>query len=106
MKKVEQKVSGPAKEKTLPKHAESLKLIRVAKGHLEGIEKMINEDRYCIDISKQLLAVISILKKANLQVLKKHMETCILNSKGEEDLKEKVKELEAILEYVMKGSRE
>ncbi|PIW11087.1 MAG: CsoR family transcriptional regulator, partial [Caldiserica bacterium CG17_big_fil_post_rev_8_21_14_2_50_35_7] len=81
-------------------------LIRIAKGHLGGIEKMINEDRYCIDISKQLLAVISILKKANLQVLKKHMETCVLNSKGEEGLKEKVKELEAILEYVMKGSRE
>jgi len=90
----------------VPKHSESLKLIRIAKGHLGGIEKMINEDRYCIDISKQLLAVISILKKANLQVLKKHMETCVLNSKGEEGLKEKVKELEAILEYVMKGSRE
>ena len=90
----------------VPKHSESLKLIRIAKGHLEGIEKMINEDRYCIDISRQLLAVISILKKANLQVLKKHMETCVLNSKGEEGLKEKVKELEAILEYVMKGSRE
>jgi DNA-binding FrmR family transcriptional regulator len=86
------------------KHSESLKLIRIAKGHLEGIEKMINEDRYCIDISKQLLAVISILKKANLQVLKKHMETCVINSKGTESLKEKLEELEAILEYVMKGS--
>ena len=88
----------------VPKHSESLKLIRIAKGHLGGIEKMINEDRYCIDISKQLLAVISILKKANLQVLKKHMETCVINSKGTENLKEKLGELEAILEYVMKGS--
>ncbi len=89
-----------------PKHSESLKLIYTAKGHLEGIEKMINEDRYCIDISKQLLAVISILKKVNLQVLKKHMETCVINSKGKENLKEKLEELEDILEYVMKGSRE
>jgi DNA-binding FrmR family transcriptional regulator len=88
----------------VPKHSESLKLIQTAKGHLEGIEKMINEDRYCIDISKQLLAVISILRKANSQVLKKHMETCVINSKGTENLKEKLGELEAILEYVMKGS--
>jgi DNA-binding FrmR family transcriptional regulator len=88
----------------IPKHAESLKLIHTAKGHLEGIEKMINEDRYCIEISKQLLAVISILRKANSQILKKHMETCVISSEDTKSLKEKMEELEAILDYVTKGS--
>lgn len=92
------------KEKKIPKHKDALNLLLIAEGHLRGIEKMINEDRYCIDISRQILAVISILKKANSQVLKKHMETCVVNSKGTDDLKEKLDELEAILEYAMKGS--
>lgn len=87
-----------------PKHAESLKLIHTAKGHIEGIERMINEDRYCIDISRQLLAVISTLRKANSQILKKHMETCVISSKSTKGLKEKMKELESILDYVIKGS--
>jgi DNA-binding FrmR family transcriptional regulator len=104
MKKEKEISKSKRKILHIHKHSESLKLIHTAKGHLEGIEKMINEDRYCIDISRQLLAVISILRKANSQVLKKHMETCVINSKGTENLKEKLGELEAILEYVMKGS--
>lgn len=86
-----------------PKHKEVLGLIRIAKGHLAGIEKMIQEDRYCIDISKQLLALISILKKANVEILKKHMETCVRGAAQGKDFDEKLKELEMIIEYLSKG---
>ncbi|MFU2158568.1 metal-sensing transcriptional repressor [Caldisericum sp. AR60] len=86
-----------------PKHKDTLKLIKIAKGHLSGIEKMIEEDRYCIDISKQILALISILKKANLEILKRHMETCVKNATKDGNLDEKIKELETIIEYLSKG---
>jgi DNA-binding FrmR family transcriptional regulator len=85
------------------KHEGVLKLIYTAEGHLAGIEKMINEDRYCIDISKQLLAVMSILRKVNLEILKMHMETCVKNSAGSENFEEKIEELEMIMEYITKG---
>ncbi len=89
--------------KKTPKHADMLNLILTAEGHLKGIERMIREDAYCIDISKQLLAVIGILKKVNLHILKKHMETCVKDSMRNGDLDEKIKELEKILDYIAKG---
>lgn len=89
-----------------PKHENVLNLIRTAEGDLKGIEKMILDDRYCLDISKQLLAVISILRKANLDILKKHMETCVKDAAGTGDFDNKIKELESIMDYITKGKGE
>ena len=89
-----------------PKHENVLNLIRTAEGDLKGIEKMILDDRYCLDISKQLLAVISILRKANLDILKKHMETCVKDAAGTNDFDTKIKELESIVDYITKGKGE
>ena len=50
------------------------RLLKTARGQIDGILKMIDEDRYCIDISNQILASQSILKKANGEVLKAHLE--------------------------------
>lgn len=85
------------------KHSDVLKLINIAVGHLKGIEKMIVEDRYCIDISKQILAVISIMKKVNLMVLKKHIETCVRESKDTEMFEEKLEELKNVIDYITRG---
>ena len=41
------------------------RLLKTARGQMDGILKMVEEDRYCVDISNQLLATIAILKKAN-----------------------------------------
>ena len=46
-------------------HAQITRLLNTAKGQLEGILKMIEDDRYCIDISNQLMATEAILNKAN-----------------------------------------
>lgn len=85
------------------KHESVLKLLNIAKGHISGIEKMILEDKYCIDISKQILAVISILKKVNLEILKKHIETCVRESRDTEMFEEKLEELKNVLDYLTKG---
>ena len=97
------KKSEETTETTHPKHENVLNLIRTAEGDLKGIEKMILDDRYCLDISKQLLAVISILRKANLDILKKHMETCVKDAAGTSDFDTKIKELESIMDYITKG---
>ena len=55
-----------ARDKVVP-------LIKTARGQLDGILKMIDEDRYCIDISNQVLAVISILGKANKEIIRAHL---------------------------------
>lgn len=61
-------------------HDEVKKYLNMAKGQLEGIVKMVDDDRYCIDISHQLLASIAILKKINQKVLKAHLESCVKNT--------------------------
>lgn len=73
-------------------------LLKTARGQVEGVLKMVEEDRYCIDVSKQILAVIALLKKANLAVLKQHMETCVKDAIGSANGAEKIDEITLILE--------
>lgn len=73
------------------------KYLNIAKGQLEGIIKMIDEDRYCLDVSDQLMATRSLLKKANNLILKNHIDNCVKNAikSGDDDkLEEVIKALE------------
>lgn len=65
-------------------------------GHLEGVKKMLKEDKYCIDIIKQNEAVIAAVKKANQIILENHLNTCVIQAikgKSEKERKKKIKEL-------------
>lgn len=73
------------------------KYISIAKGQLEGIIKMIDEDRYCLEISDQLMATRSLLKKTNNLILKNHIDNCVkeaIKDGEEEKLDEVIKALE------------
>ena len=54
--------------------------VKIARGQLDGILKMIDEDRYCIDIATQLMAATSVLKKATKEVLEAHIRSCVKDS--------------------------
>jgi len=56
------------------------KYLTIAKGQLEGIIKMVEEDRYCLDISDQLMATRALLKKTNNLILKNHIDNCVRNA--------------------------
>ena len=53
------------------------RLLKTARGQIDGILKMVEEDRYCIDISHQIMASEAILKRVNKEVLKAHMTHCV-----------------------------
>ncbi len=72
--------------------------LKTARGQIDGILKMIDEERYCIDISKQILAVQSLLKKANLKILRNHMNSCVLSAVKEGGGEEKIDEIILMLE--------
>lgn len=67
-------------------------LLKTARGQIDGILHMIEEDRYCMDVSYQIMAAASVLRKANKLVLKAHMESCVREALAEEDSDEKIKE--------------
>lgn len=79
-------------------HKQIKSRLNIVKGQLEGISKMIDEDAYCIDISNQILAVISALKKIDNIVIANHIRCCVMDAKGKEDEEEKMKELEKTLD--------
>jgi DNA-binding FrmR family transcriptional regulator len=57
----------------------ALKRLSYIEGHLAGIRKMIEEDRYCVDILKQTHAVRRALEKMEAMVLQGHMETHVVD---------------------------
>ena len=73
------------------------KYLSIAKGQLDGIIKMIDEDRYCLDVSDQLMATRALLKKTNNLRLINHIDNCVKKAIIEGD-EEKVDEIIKVLE--------
>ena len=78
------------------------RLVKTARGQMDGILRMMEEDRYCIDISNQLLATQAILSRINREVLAAHMEHCRTEAVEEGRSEETIAELMAVLEKAMK----
>lgn len=81
------------------------RLLKTAQGQLEGILKMVEENRYCLDISTQIMAADAILRRANREVLQAHLDRCVLDaveSGDKEAAREKLSELAGVLEKLMK----
>lgn len=76
----------------------ALSLLKTARGQVDGILRMIEEDRYCIDVSKQVLSAIALLKKANLIVLRQHIDTCVKDAIRTDKGEEKIEEIALVLE--------
>lgn len=77
-------------------------LLKTARGQLDAVIKMVEGDRYCIDISHQLMAVEALLNNANRRVLTAHLKHCVNNARTEEDRNEKVDELIKLMGKILK----
>lgn len=80
----------------------ALQNIKTARGQLDGIIRMIEEGRYCIDISNQISASTALLKKANQHILSGHLHSCVVNAIEQQDAQEKISEIEAVLAALLK----
>ena len=79
-----------------------LRLLKTARGQLDAVIKMVEDDRYCVDISHQLMAIEGLLSNANRQVLTAHLKHCVNNAETEEDRNEKVDELIGLMSKILK----
>ncbi len=82
--------------------SEVLPLLKTAKGHIEGIIRMVEDDRYCMDISNQIFAVEAIMRKTNRVVLKAHLLSCVQDALKSDDVDEKIDELISLFNKLMK----
>ena len=79
-------------------HAQVEQLLKTARGQIDGILKMVEEDRYCLDISTQISAAVSVLKKANRTVLRAHMDHCVRQAVADGTADAKLDELTQLLD--------
>ena len=61
-----------------------LKRVRRVEGQVRGIEKMVSDDRYCIDVVTQIIAVQAALDKIALELLEDHAQHCVIGAKAEQ----------------------
>lgn len=78
-------------------HKTVARQLKIARGQIEGILKMVEDDAYCVDVSNQLMATCALLKRVNAVVLSAHLEHCLREAKTEEEAKEKVAEVQGLL---------
>ena len=69
-----------------------MRLLKTARGQLDAVIKMVEEDRYCADISHQLMAVEALLNSANRAVLTAHLKHCVNNAESGSARDEKIDE--------------
>ena len=86
-------------------HDKVLRLLKTARGQIDGIIRMVEDDRYCIDISNQLMATESLLARVNADVLKAHIDSCVREAAccgGTEEKEQKLAEISAVIDKLAK----
>lgn len=80
------------------------RLLKTARGQIDGIIKMVDEDKYCIDIVNQLLASDAILKKSIKEVMHGHLNGCVRDAfqSSKEQQEEKIQEIMMVFDKISK----
>lgn len=87
-----------------PDRKKALQILRTAKGQIEKTISMIEDERYCIDISNQIMAGSGLLKTANKHILRQHLNHCVANSlagNDQADIAVKTEEVIRVLEKLI-----
>ncbi len=79
-------------------------LVRMKKieGQIKGVQRMIEDDRYCIDIVQQLSAVSAAVDEVALLILESHIEGCVTDAIREQNGETHIKELMSAVRKFMK----
>lgn len=82
-----------------PSHESEIPRLNRAIGQLDGIKKMIDDKRYCLDILIQLKAVRSAIKSIESNILKTHLEYCVKGSFADKnDAEKKILEIKDLFD--------
>jgi len=87
------------------KNPDTLKRLKIVEGHMKGIVRMVEEDAYCIDVIRQIHAVESALHKVSTQILDNHLNSCVITAVQGENLADRQRVLNEVLEVFETSSR-
>lgn len=72
--------------------------LKTIEGHVRGVERMVSEDAYCIDVIRQIQAVQSALNKLSSVILENHLNSCLITAVRGDDPAERERVLKEIAE--------
>ncbi len=86
-------------------HTENIQRLKTVEGHIRGIQRMLENDQYCIDVIRQIQAVQSALNKISARILDGHLNTCLLNAIQGDDPEERQRVLNEITEVFQTANK-
>jgi CsoR family transcriptional regulator, copper-sensing transcriptional repressor len=72
--------------------------LKSIEGHIRGIQKMVEEDRYCVDILKQTAAVKGAIDRLDATILANHLDTCVTTAIRSDDSGERERVIAELLD--------
>ena len=88
-----------------PSHDSDLVALRRIEGQVRGVQKMIEDRKYCIDILNQICAIRGALARVEGRILKRHFEHCVIEAVQGTSEKEKQKRLDEIFKLINQTRR-
>jgi Uncharacterized protein conserved in bacteria len=76
--------------------------LKKVSGQINGIDKMLEEGRYCVDIIQQILAARAALNKVALIILESHAKSCVVKAIKEDRADQSIEELMGVLKQFNK----
>lgn len=88
-----------------PSHQDNLVALRRIEGQVRGVQKMIADRKYCIDILNQICAVKGALSSVEEKILRRHFQHCVSDALRGDSEKEKQQKLDEIFRLINQTRR-
>ena len=88
-----------------PSHEDNLVALKRIEGQVRGVQRMIEERKYCIDILNQIYAIKGALGRVEEKILKRHFRNCVTEAVKGTSEKEKQQKLDEILKLIHQTRR-
>ena len=86
-------------------HEDQLVLLKKIEGQIRGVSRMISENRYCVDILNQLHSIVGAIFNVEDNILRKHIEGCVVGALKGKSIKEREKKINEVMELLRKFRR-
>jgi DNA-binding FrmR family transcriptional regulator len=84
---------------------DNLKRLKTVEGHIRGVQRMVGEEAYCIDVIMQINAIQSALNKISLSILDNHLHSCLFNAIRGDDPSEQERMFKEIVDVFEAASK-
>jgi DNA-binding FrmR family transcriptional regulator len=83
---------------TMTDKENNIRRLKTIEGHIRGVQRMVDDDAYCIDVIRQVNAIQSALNKISINILDSHLNSCLISAVRGDDSAEREKVLREIID--------